>query len=546
MKQFAALYQSMDETTKTNGKVAAMRHYFASCEPSDGAWAVYALSGRRLKRLIPTTRLREFCAAISGIPDWLFEESYGAVGDLAETIALLLPDGESSSDAPLHVWIEQRVQPLARMDDDERRASLQESWAELSSGERFVFNKLVTGALRVGVSQGLVVRALAEASGLDKAVIAHRLMGNWEPTPQFFEHLLAADDGAADASRPYPFALAHPLQQEPETIGETDEWMLEWKWDGIRAQAIHRDGLSFVWSRGEELIHERFPEVAAAIDTLPDGTVLDGEILGWNDGVLPFSALQRRIGRKKVGKKLLSEVPCVLVAFDVLEAAGRDVRSLPLAERRPILEGIVGALADESAIRVDRPVDAATWEECFRVRERSRDHYVEGLMLKRRTSPYGVGRLTNDWWKWKVDPYSCDAVLLYAQRGHGRRASLYSDYTFAAWDGDQLVPFAKAYSGLTDAEIREVDRFVRKNTIDKFGPVRAVKPELVFELAFENIQVSSRHKSGLAVRFPRMVKWRHDKKADDADRLETIRSLIPDPRDHTNARERNNIDTAES
>lgn len=528
MKQFAALYRELDETTKTNHKVDAMRRYFADCDPADGAWAVYFLSGRRLKRLVPTAILRELCAEVSGLPDWLFEESYGAVGDLAETIALLLPAAEDTANVPLHKWVESRIQPLAKWDDQRRREELVDSWNRLEAHERFVFNKLVTGGFRVGVSQGLVVRALAEASGLDKAVIAHRMMGNWEPTPAFFAKLLTEDDGEADLSRPYPFALAHPLQQEPESIGSIDEWAMEWKWDGIRAQAIRRGEHSFVWSRGEELIHERFPEVAAAVEQLPPGTVLDGEILGWSgDRVLPFADLQRRIGRKKVGKKLLSEVPCVLMAFDILEHEGVDIRQIEFAERREILEELIRDLSPDLALRLDEPIAADSWEECLSIRDRSREQHVEGLMLKRRDSTYGVGRLTNQWWKWKVEPYVCDAVLLYAQRGHGRRVSLYTDYTFAAWENGELVPFAKAYSGLTDAEIREVDRFVRKNTTDRFGPVRAVKPELVFELAFENIQISSRHKSGIAVRFPRMVKWRHDKKPGDADQLEAIRSLIP-------------------
>ena len=528
MKEFAALYQALDETTKTSRKVEAMSNYFSMCEPADGAWAVYFLSGRRLKRLVPTRNLREFCIEISEIPEWLFEESYGAVGDLAETIALLLPPSENESADPLHVWVEKRIQPLGKTDDDERRVALRDAWRDLSGTERFVFNKLVTGGFRVGVSQGLVIRAIAKATGLETAVVAHRLMGNWKPTTEFFESLMAEDDGETDRSRPYPFALAHPLQQEPETIGDISEWMLEWKWDGIRAQLIQRQGEAYIWSRGEELIHERFPELLEPTEKLPDGTVLDGEILAWQDDhVLPFSELQRRIGRKTVGKKLLKEVPCAFIAFDILEFGGEDIRAQPLEERRSLLESVVGDLRDDSTIKIVPQIESNSWAESLTIRESSRDHHVEGLMLKRRDSTYGVGRLTNEWWKWKVDPYTCDAVLIYAQRGHGRRASLYTDYTFAAWSDDTLVPIAKAYSGLTDAEIREVDRFVRKNTIERFGPVRSVKPELVFELAFENIQPSTRHKSGIAVRFPRMVKWRHDKKPADADTLEAIKALMP-------------------
>ncbi|MCA9108943.1 MAG: ATP-dependent DNA ligase [Planctomycetaceae bacterium] len=528
MREFARLYQALDETTKTSSKVAAMSEYFAHCDPTDGAWAVSFLSGRRFKRLIKTALLRQWCAEVSGVPDWLFEECYGAVGDLAETMALLHPAGDRHSRQPLHHWIENRIQPLSKLDEHDQKAALMDAWSDLSRHERFVFNKLVTGGFRVGVSQGLVIRALAAASGLESAVIAHRLMGQWEPTPEFFTSLIAADDGEAKISQPYPFCLAHPLQHEPHTLGDFNEWIIEWKWDGIRAQIVRRQGQTFVWSRGEELIHTRFPELQPAADDLPDGTVLDGEIAAWKDGrVLPFAELQRRIGRKTVGKKLLNEVPARFIAFDLLESDGRDIRDTAFEKRRKWLSSILSDRPENDLLMLSPLVMASGWDDCQCLRETSREEQVEGLMLKRRDSTYGVGRHTNQWWKWKVAPYTCDAVLIYAQRGHGRRASLYTDYTFAAWHEDELVPFAKAYSGLTDAEIREVDRFVRKNTTEKFGPVRAVRPELVFELAFENIAHSKRHKSGIAVRFPRMHRWRVDKKPEDADTLDSIKALMP-------------------
>jgi DNA ligase-1 len=569
MKPFADLYRRLDETTKTNRKVAAMRGYFVAAEPADAAWAVYFLCGRRLKRLVMSRNLRHWAAEAAGIPEWLFEESYDAVGDLAETIGLLLPPPTTEGDdVPLHQWMDEIVQPLARLDEPTQQATLIQAWSRLTSNERLVFNKLVTGSFRVGVSQGLVIRALAEASNLAPNVIAHRLMGNWDPTPEFFQYVIAPDDGETDRSRPYPFCLAHALQQEPATLGDIDQWSVEWKWDGIRAQIIRRGGEVYVWSRGEELILERFPELHPDLQHLPDGTVLDGEIVAWKDGhVLPFSELQRRIGRKTIGKKLLAEVPAHFIAFDLLEHAGQDLRQTPFAERRDLLESVVSQLrsrsdrpllvfqngettaaAAESGLspdealtqeEVEDPTDsriilsplvtATSWEHLAEIRRSSRDQHVEGLMLKRRDSVYRTGRVTGLWWKWKVDPYSCDAVLIYAMRGHGRRASLYTDYTFAAWDNGKLVPFAKAYSGLSDNEILEVDRFVRNNTTEKFGPVRSVKPQLVFELAFEGIQVSSRHKSGLAVRFPRMARWRRDKTPEQADTLDSIKALLNAP-----------------
>ncbi len=527
MKQFTALYQAIDETTRTLAKVEAMRAYFASCPPADGAWAVFFLCGRRLNRLIPTKILRSCCTEVAAIPDWIFEECYGTVGDLAETMALLVPDGKPASDSSLADWVENRIRPLVKLNEMARRDAVIAAWHDLSRPERFVFNKLVTGSMRVGVSQGLVIRALAEVAKVDAASIAHRLMGLWEPTPSFFQSLLNSTPNDTSLSQPYPFCLAHPLPGAPEELGKIDDWILEWKWDGIRSQLLRRGGETFLWSRGEEPILERFPELVAPAEDLPNGTVLDGEVVGWRDGVvLPFTALQRRIGRKKVSKGMLLEIPVRFLAFDLLEYDGIDLRKRPLVKRRRTLEELLTRRDDFEPLALSPRVHAETWEACRRLQDESREHGVEGIMLKRADSEYGVGRPTGLWWKWKVTPFSCDAVLIYAQKGHGRRADLYTDYTFAVWEGKTLVPFAKAYSGLTDAEIREVDRFIRKNTVERFGPVRSVTPQLVFELAFENIQLSSRHKSGIAVRFPRILRWRHDKTVDQADSLETIKSLL--------------------
>jgi DNA ligase-1 len=528
VKAFADLYAALDETTKTNEKIAAMSRYFGSAPPEDAAWAVHFLIGRRPKRLIETRKLVAWATEEAGIPDWLFGECYHAVGDLAETIALLLPAAHTSSEKPLHYWVQERLQPMRDWDDDARRESLVEAWREMSERQRFAWNKLITGEFRVGVSQNLVVRALAQASGVDANVLAHRLMGDWEPTADFAARILAKETADADISRPYPFCLAYPLEGGVEELGEVRDWQIEWKWDGIRSQLIRRARQTFLWSRGEELMTDRFPELAAAGALLPDGTVLDGEVLPWEDGApLPFAQMQRRIGRKELGAKILAEVPVVLLAFDLLEHEGQDVRERPLEWRRAELEKIVVAAGPASHLVASPVVDGSSWKELQRTREEARSRGVEGFMLKRRGSPYRVGRRRGDWWKWKINPYSVDAVLIYAQPGNGRRASLFTDYTFGVWDQGKLTPFAKAYSGLTDEEIRQVDAFVRNNTIEKFGPVRRVKPELVFELAFEGIQLSPRHRSGIAVRFPRMARWRTDKKAEEADTIETIRALLP-------------------
>jgi DNA ligase-1 len=525
VKLFAGLYAALDETTKTNGKVAALKRYFTDAPPEDAAWAVSFLLGRRPKRLLESRKLAEWAIEEAGIPGWLFSECYQAVGDFAELIALLLPPAAASSGLPLHYWVEERLLPMRQADDGTRREWLLSAWRQMDERQRFAWNKLLTGEFRVGVSQNLVVRAVAEAGGIPVEAIAHRLMGDWQPTPEFWKQLLTPETRDADISRPYPFFLAYPLEGDVESLGAIGGWQVEWKWDGIRAQLIRRQWRTFLWSRGEELITERFPEIEAVGALLPEGTVIDGEVMPWNNGApLPFAQMQRRIGRKVLGPKILSEIPVVLVAYDLLELGAEDVRERPLEWRRAQLE----ALAPPAGALVLSPiVKAASWEELKTLRQESRTRKVEGFMLKRCGSPYRVGRRRGDWWKWKIEPYSVDAVLIYAQHGNGRRAALFTDYTFGIWENGKLVPFAKAYSGLSDEEIREVDAFIRRNTVERFGPVHVVKPELVFELAFEGIQRSSRHRSGIAVRFPRMARWRHDKKPEEADSIETIRALLP-------------------
>lgn len=527
MKQFADLYLAVDATNKTNEKVAAMAAFFSEATPADAAWAVHFLIGRRPKRPVNSTKMQAWAAELAQLSPWLFSECYDAVGDLAETISAILPaEGEGGEDLPLYVWIEVHLEGLRGLDEDEQRTRLHQYWTRLGHAERFVWNKLITGAFRVGVSQELVVRALSQFSGVPAPVIAHRLMGNWDPKPEFFQQLVAREEAEQDSSRPYPFCLAHPLDSDLQKLGEVHEWLAEWKWDGIRSQLIRRSGQTAVWSRGEDLLTHRFPEIAQVCDALPDGTVLDGEILGWKDGrPLKFLDLQRRIGRKTVSKKLLQEVPVVLVAFDMLEWEGSDLRGRPLSERREILERLVTRQENPSLI-ASPTVQAGTWEEVELQRREARQRNVEGLMLKRLNSTYQVGRKKGAWWKWKIEPFTLDAVLMYAMRGSGKRASLYTDYTFGVWQDGALVPIAKAYSGLDDEEIRKVDQFIRRNTLEKFGPVRTVKPELVMELAFEGIQLSTRHKSGVAVRFPRIQRWRQDKHPDQADTLDQVKGLL--------------------
>ncbi|HUQ19709.1 MAG TPA: ATP-dependent DNA ligase [Gemmatimonadaceae bacterium] len=527
MKRFARLFSEIDSTTRTNEKVEAMSRYFTEADPADAAWAVWFLSGYRPKRLIAVRKLAEWAMEEARIPSWLFEESYHAVGDLAETIALLLPESSTSDDGPLHEWVQTKLLSIGDAPETTQREIVVSAWRALGGVERFVWNKLITGSFRVGVAQSLLVRALARASSVAEGTISHRLAGEWKPTPGSYRQLVAEGDEVPSESTPYPFYLAYPLEGEIEDLGSVDEWQAEWKWDGIRSQLIRRDGRSYIWSRGDDLITDRFPELVEASQWLPDGTVIDGEILPWRDEhPLPFAQLQRRIGRKNVTAKIRADIPIVLVAYDLLELAGNDVRERPLSWRREKLSELVNGANAESRIILSPVTAALSWNEMREAKDRARELGAEGLMLKRLDSSYGVGRQKGGWWKWKLEPYTVDAVMVYAQPGHGRRALLHTDYTFAVRDGDALVPFAKAYSGLTDAEIREMDAWIRRNTVEKFGPVRSVKPEMVFELGFEGIQASSRHKSGIAVRFPRILRWRKDKPASEADTIESLRALL--------------------
>ena len=526
MKSFAALFNAIDQSTKTTVKVAALADYFATAPESDRIWTIAIFSGRRPKRAVTTTRLREWGAEVAGIPLWLFEDSYPIVGDLAETIALVLPQPKADTDYGLSHWIN-ILRALSDVDDAARKITVLQAWDTLDTTQRFLFNKLLTGGFRIGISQKLMTRALARATGRNEAEMAHRLMGDWDPATTTWTSLIEADDPTANASRPYPFYLAYGLDNVVENLGDPMDWQAEWKWDGIRGQLILRDGGHYVWSRGEELMTDRFPELARARDFIPDGTVLDGELLVWGDkGPQSFNVLQQRIGRKTVPKKLLAEAPVVLYAYDLLEWQGVDIRQLPHSQRRATLEKLCETLPTDAPVKLSPTVEFGTWDTLADQRTSARSANAEGLMLKRRDSPYLTGRKKGDWWKWKLDPLTIDAVMIYAQSGHGRRANLFTDFTFAVWKGNELIPFTKAYSGLTDDEFRQITAWVKKNTRERFGPVRSVTPEHVFEIAFEGIQASPRHKSGIALRFPRMSRWRRDKPVNEANSLDDLNEML--------------------
>lgn len=538
MKDFADLVTTLSTSTKTNDKLDALVAYFQQAEDKDKVWVIAIFSGRRPKRTVSSTLLQQWCVEITGLPFWLFDECYHTVGDLGEAIALLLPppiERAPENERTLTEYLETFLR-LGTEDESVRKTFITGCWAEMSVSERFVFNKLITGGFRIGVSQKMMVNALAKTVDLEASIIAHRISGGWDPMTTKFDELLSDEGAATDISKPYPFYLAYALEADPATLGNPSDWQAEWKWDGIRGQIIKRQGEIFVWSRGEELMTEKFPEYSAVHHWLPDGVCIDGEIITLSTATeemplamgflpMPFASLQTRIGRKTISKKQLKDAPVGFIAYDLIEYNGQDIRQKPLHERRALLEELFSFMHPPYFV-LSPIIDFSSWEQLAEVRSRSRDLHAEGLMLKSRDSVYKVGRKVGDWWKWKVEPLTIDCVMIYAQKGHGRRSNLYTDYTFAVKDGDKLVAFTKAYSGLTDKEFAQVDAFVKRNSLEKFGPVRTVKPELVFEIAFEGIAASNRHKSGVALRFPRMLRWRHDKKPDEINTLEDLKKML--------------------
>jgi DNA ligase 1 len=522
-------------TTKTNAKLNAMQEYLAAADDADKIWMIALFTGRRPKGSVKSALLRTLCMEVANLPAWLFEESYHTVGDLGETISLLVPEAlidiEDTDEHSLNYYM-QILNEISKKDDETKIEFVKNAWGKMNRSEIFVFNKLMTGGFRIGVSQKLMVNAIAKTTDVSASIIAHRLMGNWDPAQISFEDLMSTEHNAADDSKPYPFYLAYAIEGEVNDLGRIDEWQAEWKWDGIRGQIIKRNDELFVWSRGEELMTDKFPEYKILESLLPNGTAIDGEIISLGElpenGIfapLPFSALQTRIGRKNITKKQLTEAPVGFIVYDLLEENSEDIRMLSMTERRERLEILLKNI-NVPFMHLSPVIHFKTWEELIALRKQSRDRGSEGIMLKRKNSEYKVGRKRGDWWKWKIDPLTIDAVMIYAQKGSGRRSNLYTDYTFAVKDGDQLVTFTKAYSGLTDKEFAQVDNFVKRNSLEKFGPVRTVKPELVFEIAFEGIAESKRHKSGVALRFPRMSRWRKDKKADEINTLDDLKEML--------------------
>ena len=525
MKTFAQLITSLESTNKTNAKIDAMVHYLQTAPENDKLWFLALFTGKRPKRPVNTNLLKLWALEITQLPEWLFLESYSSVGDLGETLSLILPPPENEIDKSLSQWMSELID-LKDKTEEEKRIYVIESWNGLDYTERFIFNKLIGGSFRIGVSKKLLINALSKYSEIDSSQLMHSIMGKWNVEEENFEDLISGTNINPDNSKPYPFCLAYPMEKEIHELGNPEDWQAEYKWDGIRGQLIKRNKEIFLWSRGEELVTPQFPELVSALEKMEGDFVLDGEILGVVDNqVLNFNELQKRLNRKTITAKMLKEIPVKSFVYDILEFNGEDLREKPLSERRAILEKLINENPHEN-IKLSEIIQYKNWEELTEIRSNSRENNSEGLMLKQKNSHYHSGRKKGDWWKWKVDALTIDAVLIYAQKGSGRRSGYYTDYTFAVKKEDQLVTIAKAYSGLTDKEIMEVSKFVTRNSLEKFGPVRTVKPELVFEIAFEGIGYSNRHKSGVALRFPRIVRWRRDKKVDEIDDIEEVKKLI--------------------
>lgn len=520
------LFKEIENSNKTLDKLRALEEFFTVATDEDKLWVIALFTSRRPKKPVNTKQMRFWATELAGIPDWMFEECYGVVGDLSETISLIVTRDIEQAEISLSLAeLMTQILEMALWDEERKKQYILGYWKSLDVYGCFIFNKLLSGGFRLGVSQQLLVQALSKVTGQEAAEITHRLTGNWQPGKITYHDLILNPIDKTNLSKPYPFYLAYALDAEPEALGNAQEWLAEYKWDGIRCQLIKRKGEVFIWSRGEELITSHFPELALQAASFPDGCVIDGELLAYNETPLPFALLQKRIAKKKPSAALIKSCPCIIMAYDLLEFEGNDFRHEPIMKRRVFLNEVL-SYANENYFKLSPQLNFNTWDELAAHRADSRAQKAEGVMIKSKSSIYESGRKRGNWWKWKVDPFSIDAVLVYAQKGHGKRANLYTDYTFALWHEGKLITIAKAYSGLTNKEILEVDQFVKKNTLEKFGPVRTVKPELVFEIGFEGMQESSRHKSGVALRFPRIIRWRTDKKIEEANTLYDLKALL--------------------
>jgi len=527
MKAFAKLISNLEQTSKEAFKVTALAQYFSNATDEDKLWTLALFTGTRPKRVVDIKALKEFAEQVYTEGEWLFEASHQIVGDMAETIAYFLPKAKRNGNHTLSEWISM-IRTIFNAERIDQRDAITKAWDTLRPEERFIFNKLITGGFRIDVSLKLLSKALAIVTGKDENLLAHKLNSDWHPDEVSFETLIFTENPEAEKSKPYPFHLAHTLESTVAELGDISNWQVERKWDGIRVQVIVRGNKISIWSRKGDILSSKVPELKPLAESMEDGTVLDGELICFKNGkILPINNLRTRFGRRNNSKKQFEESPCVFMAYDILEFKGEDIRNKDLAERRKKLEKVILQYYDEhKIILLSDIINNDNWESINSEREKSREHQVTGLVLKNKKSIYGSSRVEGDWWKWPVDPLFIDAILLYAQAGEGGSSKMYREYSFALWHGEDLVTFAKAKSGLEDKELKELTSFVKKNTKEKFGPVRSVAAVQIFRLAFDSITASKRHKSGILLKNPRLIEWLRDKNIEDGNNLDDLKKML--------------------
>lgn len=523
MQNFIELFKNLDSLNSTNRKLILLKEYFKTEKEENLDFAIYLLSGKKRKKLVSTKLLKELLLKFANLDEWVFEECYAEVGDFAETVNLLLPISYNNL---ANCDLKRDYISLTNITKLEDKINyILQCWQTYNFYARFLFNKIISGTLRIGVSDGLVIKALSEVFSISPHSCAQILMGNWNPTSTTICSKLK-NNNIKPVSTPYPFCLAQTFDKQIEPT-KLSEWIIEKKYDGIRCQIIKRNNEVYIWSRGEEILNEQFPDLIDAFQALDNGTVIDGELLAYttNFEIDSFNKLQKRLNKKNPSKKLILEIPCFVIAYDILEFNGKDIRFYPLKERKLILSELCKSKTI-SLLKISEEYTFKNWDEVVTFKSTCKRNHCEGLMFKKIDEIYVSGKRVNSWIKWKFQPYTLDAILLYAQKGRGKRSGLYTDYSFGLWNNNELVPFAKAYSGLSNKEIHELNQWIKQNTLEKFGTVRLVKPQHVFEIAFEGINISKRHKSGFAVRFPRILRWRKDKLVHEANHIEDLKKLI--------------------
>lgn len=525
MKRFAELCAILESTANAREKMAALTVYFQDAPPPDAIWAIRLLLGWKPSRIATSQTLRRWARECVQFPDWLFEESCAAVGNLLETLALLIPLPDTPGDVPLHVRMQRDLLPLRDLTENEQRAAVSAAWTQMDAQQRFVWNTLLTGGFRPHVSEKTLIRALSAWRGLPTTVLACRLKQEWEPTVAGYRALFSHDIAALDSSQLYPFQRWYEEPPARGASGAIGDWRIDWHRNGMRAQLIKRGSSVFLWSDDHVIVNDTFPEICEAMAAMTDGTVLDGVITAWSaDGPLHRAELERRMKRKRLTKKFKHEVPVRYWVYDLLEIQGEDVRTQPFRQRIHQAAGIIPTEVG-SVIHLAEPLEAASWHRLHALRNDARRHGADGVLLRRWTaSACPSTRKADQWRVWKADPLTAPVVLVYVQALNAASGQRSVEGTFAAWDGGDLVPVAKTSAGFSDEDVNAIEEFAKQHTVERFGPVRSLKAELVFTLAFDSVSLSTRRKSGLVLHHPRVAGRLLDASIHDAERIAILRN----------------------